>query len=198
MAGAWRRFNKIHERESRAAVAGLRVEVRSGTSRGSTVLSLGDNMPEVCSLDRGRASDRALNMQARRAASLQLFGDVVWRRRHMPGKLNVADGGSRLADAGALQPGEVVYGASVTGLLNISARRVSHHAMPPGQFCLELFAGTSRLSAAWAEAGLRVAPPLDLGRGTDFDLQQQWLKLRLFILSEVGHAHAEAIPNTCP
>ena len=74
-------------------------------------------MAEVCVFDRGRARDRALNASARRAAGYQFAANVAWRRRYIETKRNVADAGSRLADAGRIRAGNAVYGSAVSRLL---------------------------------------------------------------------------------
>ena len=66
-------------------------------------------MSELLAQDRGRASDHALNALCRRYASYQLGCGLRWRRRRVDTKENPSDEDSRLADRGALRPGEVLW-----------------------------------------------------------------------------------------
>merc|ERR1712194_41334 len=60
-------------------------------------------------MERGRATNRALNSLCRQSRlSMQVFGDITWRRRHVVSKRNISDADSRRADAGEIGPGEVV------------------------------------------------------------------------------------------
>ena len=59
-------------------------------------------------MDKGRAKDPALNAQCRRAAGLMTGAGIRWCRRHVESGRNPTDKGSRLADSGVLQPGEIV------------------------------------------------------------------------------------------
>ena len=97
VAGAWRHYNRIHDRECRTSLWALRRECALGANRGSTVLSIGDNLSEVLALERGRARNRDLNAVCRQACGLRLATGIAWRRRHVESERNVSDADSRLA-----------------------------------------------------------------------------------------------------
>eukprot|EP00959_Pyramimonas_sp_CCMP1952_P326594 6836391-Pyramimonas_sp.AAC.1 len=75
------------------------------------LLSARDNLGSVPAFDeKGRAANRELLAQCRRAAALQLASGIAWRQRHVEGARNAADYMSRAADRGLLQPGQVWRG----------------------------------------------------------------------------------------
>ena len=55
--GRWSRPGAIHNKEARAALLGHCREARFASSFNKRLLSLGDNLAEVLSFDRGRARD---------------------------------------------------------------------------------------------------------------------------------------------
>ena len=75
---------------------------------GKIVVSLGDNLSEILSIERGRATNRALHTLCWQSLAWQLYSDIDWRRRHVPSANNVADAASQWADAGLLSPGSVL------------------------------------------------------------------------------------------
>ena len=107
--GAWKRPAVIQQKECRAALLGLRRCMWQETFHNNTVLSLRDNFSEIIMVDRGRSANREMNALCRRSCACQLFGNVLWRRRSVPGILNLADFDSRCADWGPLSEGEVLY-----------------------------------------------------------------------------------------
>ena len=119
LVGAWELPGLIHCLESRTSFCSLRRAALDSKQNGCEILTMGDNMPEICAAQRGRDVDEQLNALGRRAAGYQLGGDILWRRRHVDTKRNSADRGSRVADKGLLQPGEVV---KVGGALQARAR----------------------------------------------------------------------------
>ncbi|CAK0806818.1 unnamed protein product, partial [Prorocentrum cordatum] len=103
--GAWRHPGRIHSLEARASVIGLGAAARQANCHGTELLSLSDNLSSVLSFEKGRASNRELLAQCRRAGALQLGAEITRRVRHVPGCVNVADWGSRAADRRELLPG---------------------------------------------------------------------------------------------
>ena len=108
VAGGWKHASKIHLFEAKTALMGLRRALGRRDLQGRTLLSLGDNLSEILAMERGRATNRALNSLCRQSLSMQVFGDITWRRRHVVSKRNISDADSRRADAGEIGPGEVV------------------------------------------------------------------------------------------
>ena len=111
--GAWRRPDKIHNLEARAAVMGLEEFCKDPANHSHVLLSLGDNMSEVLAMDRGRARSWELLAIARRAAALQAAANVRWARRHIETDRNPSDYASRLPH---LRPGEVRRGRAAEAL----------------------------------------------------------------------------------
>ena len=67
VAGAWKYSGLIHNKGARVAVMSLRHCTRSVSYHGTWVLTLGDNLSELCASEKGRASDRALRVLLRHA-----------------------------------------------------------------------------------------------------------------------------------
>ena len=86
--------SRIHLFDVRAALLGVR-RACAQRVRGEIVVSHGENMSEVLSTERGRATNRALNVLHRRSLAWQFNGDVDWWRCHGPVAKNVADVASR-------------------------------------------------------------------------------------------------------
>eukprot|EP00973_Karenia_brevis_P083213 11538292-Karenia_brevis.AAC.1 len=103
VVGAWKRNDKIHNKDCRAAILGLRRTAREGHDAGDELLSVRDNLSEILAIEKGRAKDWALNTLCRRPAALQLGADISWKRRHVESLRNVSDFDSRLADRGLLE-----------------------------------------------------------------------------------------------
>ncbi|CAK0868029.1 unnamed protein product, partial [Prorocentrum cordatum] len=161
--GAWRTRAPIHILEARIALAGLRHASRSLECHGRRVLSLGDNMAEVLSTEKGRAVDVGLGSVCRRSAAIQVATGIRWRRRYLDTGRNVSDGGSRKALQGLYRPGQrrVGPGAGTPGACR-----------PPRVTCSfgEVFSGCGRWTGALAQAGLVVAAPMDIKHGPWCDL----------------------------
>lgn len=139
--GAWAAPAPIHVLEGRIALTGLRRAARTVANHGCRVLSLGDNMSELLSAEKGRAVDAGLGSICRRACAYQVASGIRWRRRHVDTKRNVSDAASRKALRGRYQPGE---------------RRVG----PGGRHRCR---GASPLANAAKAAPGRVQPPPALG-----------------------------------
>ena len=71
VAGAWNEASRINLFEARAALLGLRRACAQRTLRGKIVVSLGDNLSEILSIERGRATNRALNAPCRQFLAWQ-------------------------------------------------------------------------------------------------------------------------------
>ena len=110
VAGAWRDASRIHDYEARCGLMGLARAASYVPYHDTELLSAGDNMGSVLAFEKGRAANRELLAQCRRAAALQMASGIVWRQRHVEGARNAADYMSRAADRGLLQPGQVWRG----------------------------------------------------------------------------------------
>jgi len=207
VAGAWRSRGKIHCLEARAALVGLRREAVDPKRHRRTLLSLGDNLPEVLSFDRGRAKDWELLSLVRRGCAYQVGANIRWCRRYVESGRNPSDADSGIACRGGLRPGQILVGPprgrgvpKLSRPTPLSAavpaswsrapgsdppkeeekprlrpkprqpRPARQDRLPSGKFVLELFAGCMALSAAVANAGLRVACPFELQRGGVFNV----------------------------
>ena len=146
------------------ALEGWKRRLYNPGHHGRLLVSLGDNMSELLVFTVGRARDRHLNSLARQAAGLAFATDSRWARRHVPTDRNISDEDSRLADLGALRPGQRFEGKSLAWFLgNRSTRAPRAIGLgPPGPAFLELFPGTARLTSCAADSGLRVVRPFDI------------------------------------
>ncbi|CAK0808372.1 unnamed protein product [Prorocentrum cordatum] len=111
--GKWRKPDKIRNLEARAAIMGLQEYCGDPDHHSSVVLSLGDNMPEVLAIGRGRSRTWDLLPLVRRAGAWQVAANVRWARRHIETRSNPSDYGSRLPH---LRPGEVRRGVAARQL----------------------------------------------------------------------------------
>ncbi|CAK0812001.1 unnamed protein product, partial [Prorocentrum cordatum] len=161
VAGAWRDASRVHDCEARCGLMGLARAASHPPYHDTELLSAGDNMGSVLAFEKGRAANRELLSQCRRAAALQLASGIVWRQRHVEGVRNAADYMSRAADRGLLQPGQVWRGPR--GQVGQRPRRGR-------RFFLEIFSGEGYLTGAILEAGLRAGVPMDLVKGPQFDI----------------------------
>jgi hypothetical protein len=76
------------------------------TAHSCLVLSVGDSLSEILASEKGRARCKEFNSMCRKACAIQLSCNISWRRHYIESPRNHADEGSRLADAGLLQPGQ--------------------------------------------------------------------------------------------
>ena len=194
LAGAWAGHSTslpIHILECRTSLMGLRRAAVTRAAEDTVVVSLGDNMGDVLSTERGRASDFGLNALCRQACSWQWAAGIDWRRRHVESARCVSDHDSRRANRGELLPGECfVPGgaqrqrarqrcAAVAGMLQrrgaapepAAARtQTCPSGRPRSRFFLELFAGHGHLSGAVLHTGLAVGVPFERKDGVHLDL----------------------------
>ena len=77
------------------AVMPLRHCTRSVSYHGTRVLTLGDNLSELCASEKGRASDRALRVLLQHALAYTLGPEVRWKRRYVESARNPSDHDSR-------------------------------------------------------------------------------------------------------
>ena len=92
---------------------GLRHAGGDARYHNTVVMSLGDNISEVCAFDRGRTTDVELLCLVRRSCAWQVSCNIRWVRRYIETWRNPSDAASRLASAGALRPGQVARGAAL-------------------------------------------------------------------------------------
>ena len=111
LAGGWSEHRNIHIQEARIALLGLRRDSRRTDVRNCELLSLGDNLSEVLSFERGRSRDYGLNALARRACAYQISMNVRWRRRYIETAWNASDADSRLADRQIISAGGLEWPA---------------------------------------------------------------------------------------
>ena len=173
LVGAWRQSGRIHNLEARTSLVALSHAAGTPELWGKQVLCIGDNEAEILATENGRAKDRELNSVCRRAASMQCCTGIAYRRRHVESHRNVTDKDSRLADDGVLAPGQHFVGQHLDRYLSTRRRgscRSPPFLRPPGAAILELFAGGGALSASLIDDGIRVAQPVDLAYGLEFDV----------------------------
>ncbi len=92
VARQWRRPVAIHPGEGRAALMGLRREANCPASGKCLLLSLGGNLAELLSMERGRARERGLLGMAWQSAALQCASRR--HRRYVDTARNPSDKGS--------------------------------------------------------------------------------------------------------
>ncbi len=96
-ARKWRWVDEhINIKEGRVLVSSLKRFVRIASLFGCKKLSLGDNLPSLLALDKGRSSSPAMNKLCRVSASLIGATGARWRLRHVETERNAADKPSRL------------------------------------------------------------------------------------------------------
>jgi hypothetical protein len=82
IVGSWIRDDAIHNKEACVSLMGLRRASRSTTKHDSVLLlSLGDNLAELLSFEKGRAKHRELSSLCRRVCSSQVASGILWHRR---------------------------------------------------------------------------------------------------------------------
>ncbi|CAK0844871.1 unnamed protein product [Prorocentrum cordatum] len=177
--GAWRRGGPIHLLEGRVALGGLRHAARQVDCHGSRVLSLGDNMSELLSIEKGRAVDLGLACLCRRAAAYQIACGISWRRRHLDTDRNLSDAGSRKALQGVYRPGQRRVGGRSERPAPPAGcpQSAPPTPAPPAPSAIarwpvaeEVFSGGARWTGALAQLGLAVAAPIDIKFGHWGDL----------------------------
>ena len=180
--GSWRKEGAIHMKEARTSLMGLSDAARDPDVHGSIVLSFGDNAGEVLATERGRARDFGLNAICRRAGALRLGCGLSWARRRVETFRNPSDWDSRVGDRGEVARGKVAS-------WDHSGRLVSGSAHNLGPAFLEVFAGGARLTSAVADAGMRVAMPIDLRFGPEHDVLAGGVLRKLERWLEAGRLH---------
>ncbi|CAK0871325.1 unnamed protein product, partial [Prorocentrum cordatum] len=101
---AWRDASRIHDYEARCGLMGLARAASYAPYHDAELLSAGGNLGSALAFEKGRAANRELLAQCRRAAALQLASGTVRRQRHVEGARGAAGYMSRAADRGLLQP----------------------------------------------------------------------------------------------
>lgn len=203
VSGGWMKDEAIHMKEARAAVYALRRSGRRVEGREHVVLVLGDNMSELLAAEKGRAANAALNQMCRRVAGLLVSSGSRWARRHVECGRNIADLDSRWADRGVVDGGESLGGGALRRRLALRGLRdeggfartlrsaghrprdwrphvdetscpfVPRQRVEKGQYFLEIFSGSSHLTGALWEQGLRVAQPVDVKNGARHDVTRE-------------------------
>ena len=168
-------------------------------------LTVSDNMATVSALSKGRSSSFKMNKLCKVAAAFQLGCGMLWHLRHVETKRNVADEPSRNFERGARnreQKPSMIVPDPCSGLLSEpsqSSKQVTFGdaakgAVPRGKgnFFLELFAGTGRLSGAIRDLGGAVLEPVEITKDSAFDLRRketQRLILRWIKSGTIGFVH---------
>ncbi|CAK0792870.1 unnamed protein product, partial [Prorocentrum cordatum] len=157
--------------DARCGLMGLARAASYVPCHDAELLSARDNLGSVPAFDeKGRAANRELLAQCRRAAALQLASGIAWRQRHVEGARNAADYMSRAADRGLLQPSQ---GTRWTARVVSTPRAVILNIRVKGRrLLLEIFSGEGYMAGAILEAGLRVGIPMDLQKGPHFDVAE--------------------------
>ena len=170
--GAWRDPAAIHLKEARIALLGLRIACRTPAMADAELLSLGDNMGEVLSHDRGRARDRGLNAVCRRSAAHRLALNLCWNRRYVETGRNPSDADSRLAERGVLRPGEKLKpGHRPSG---VSLWRSPSAKLP---MLVGFGPDSAQLTGLARQRGLRVGPVFDPHAARDaMSFDPVWLR----------------------
>ena len=188
VVGAWSSQSAIHNLEARTSPMGLSALASDTANLSTEILSIGDNMAEVLATEAGRARNAELNVTCRRACAIQVGAQIRWPRRRAGSARNISDEDSRLADIGAIRPGQAFYGEHFDRQRRrapAKAPEVVHNIAPPGKYFLELFSGCERLSGAVLASGMRIAQPVDWRHGAGHDISSprvqrtllQWLRL---------------------
>ena len=102
--------DKIHVKEERTEVLGLRRASRNVRNHGRVLLSITDSLPAALSFEKGRSKDWGLAVQVRLVAAYVLACRFVWRQRYCMSEHNPTDFGSRLVERGLLPRGSVIAG----------------------------------------------------------------------------------------
>ena len=121
LRGGWKYSATMHVKEAKASMRGLRAIAGCAERHGSQVLSLGDNLPEICACEKGRCRDPALRSVVCQALAVTMATEIRWRRRHVDSLRNPSDKDSRIRH----RPGQRVPGplySSAVGMAPIVRR----------------------------------------------------------------------------
>ncbi|CAK0827215.1 unnamed protein product [Prorocentrum cordatum] len=108
--GAWRDASRMHDCEARCGLMGSARAASHPPHRDAEPPSAGNNPGSALAFEKGRAANREIRAQCRRAAALQLASGIARRQRHVEGVRNAAGYMSGAADQGLLRPGQVWRG----------------------------------------------------------------------------------------
>ena len=75
--------------------------------RGRRLLSLGDNLSNTCSSEKGRSKRFELQLLCQRAGALAIACEIDWNLRYVESLRNPMDFDTRAADRGELAPGDL-------------------------------------------------------------------------------------------
>lgn len=201
----------INVKEGHVALSSLRRTCRVQALHHKTKLTLTDNLACLCAFERGRSSSFPLNRLCRQAAAYQYGSGVRWRLRHLETKRNPADRDSRFwqksgrnsGNRGAVFHRPAAHGVEVdrhsfeagrTPSQSSSAPKPKKHV--PG-FFLEIFSGTSRLTAAVQTCGMATAPPVDISFGSHHDLRRRSTQLAILSWLKAGWIRVVHMGTPC-
>jgi hypothetical protein len=95
--GAWSFPATMHCKEGRVALLSLQRCARNARLHGSRVLTIGDNLAEICASEKGRSDDPALRRLLQRALAYTIGPELQWYRRYAESARNPSDYDSRWA-----------------------------------------------------------------------------------------------------
>ena len=197
----WRRTDwHINAKEAQVSLSSIRRAARVTSLHGKIKITLCDNLPALCSFERGRSSSSRLNRICQQAAAYQIGTGIRWRLRHIESLRNPADKDSRfhqiakqelrrpnrpvvspLVERG-FAPGLAVDSASQElgthpSQSSTASRACQGRSQPRGGLFLELFAGTARLTSAIREQKCAVLRGVDICNGSHHDLRRRTSQL---------------------
>ena len=108
LRGGWRYRATMHIKEALASLRGLAAVAQDSSRHGCQLLSLGDNLAEICACEKGRCSDAALRVLLSHALAFTLAPQIRWRRRYIESERNPSDADSRRLH----RPGQRIAGVA--------------------------------------------------------------------------------------
>ena len=201
----------INFKEGHVALSSLRRTCRVQSLHNKTKLTLTDNLACLCAFERGRSSSFPLNRLCRQAAAYQFGSGVRWRLRHLETKRNPADRdsrflqkpGRRVGTHGASTRRPTAQGVEFDGHSFDAGRTPSQSSSVPKRFkhipgfFLEVFSGTSRLTASVQRCGKATAPPVDITFGSHHDLRRRSTQLAILSWLKAGWIRVVHMGTPC-
>jgi hypothetical protein len=95
--GAWQFPASMHCKEGRVALLSLQRCARDRRLHGTRIVTIGDNLAEICACEKGRSADPLLRGLLQRALAYTLGPEIQWFRRYAESARNPSDFDSRWA-----------------------------------------------------------------------------------------------------